>query len=270
MEKLVPCINIHTKGGLSVTITWVKKRKLSAWRAFFQVQRQQEKKFKAVMDKFFKEQTNRIVKKFGGKDVSYTSIEIKAQIDRLVDWEEEDEALEKALMPIWTATAIAGYKLSSETYGFQIDFDLFRSEATDGIKTWGAEKVTNINRTTKEKLQKVIAQNLEDGLSIPEMGANIAAQMDIEAGYRAQMIARTESTGTMNFGSVQTYKQAGVKTHQWLTAQDDRVRDQHAAINGEEVKVGEPFSNGLEFPGDPWGDAAEVINCRCTLVPIIE
>ncbi len=36
------------------------------------------------------------------------------------------------------------------------------------------------------------------------------------------------------------------------------------------AEVEEPFPNGCRYPGDPQGPAAEVWNCRCTLVPDLE
>ncbi|GAF85937.1 unnamed protein product, partial [marine sediment metagenome] len=64
-------------------------------------------------------------------------------------------------------------------------------------------------------------------------------------------------------GSYQAYKQSGVvERKQWLATMDDRVRDEHAAMNGEKVGLDESFSNGLMFPGEP--------NCRCTVLPVIE
>jgi uncharacterized protein with gpF-like domain len=40
------------------------------------------------------------------------------------------------------------------------------------------------------------------------------------------------------------------------------------AIDGERRRRGEPFSNGLRYPGDPAGAAANVINCRCVVIPV--
>ncbi len=47
---------------------------------------------------------------------------------------------------------------------------------------------------------------------------------------------------------------------------DARTRDSHAKVDGELTAVDEKFSNGLMFPGDPHGAAAEVCNCRCALL----
>jgi hypothetical protein len=56
-----------------------------------------------------------------------------------------------------------------------------------------------------------------------------------------------------------------MRSKQWLTQGDDRVRDTHAAIDGERVDIGAAFSNGLRYPHDPVGPASEVVNCRCSL-----
>ena len=53
---------------------------------------------------------------------------------------------------------------------------------------------------------------------------------------------------------------------QWDSTLDARTRDSHAQIDGEIKELDEKFSNGLMFPGDPNGAAAEVVNCRCALL----
>ncbi len=47
-------------------------------------------------------------------------------------------------------------------------------------------------------------------------------------------------------------------THTWVDSGDGRVRDEHAAMNGETVPINEPYSNGQMVPGD------SDFNCRCT------
>lgn len=56
----------------------------------------------------------------------------------------------------------------------------------------------------------------------------------------------------------------------WVTAKDDRVRDAHEALEGEAVDQDAKFSNGLEYPRDPNGEASEVINCRCDVIDFID
>ena len=53
---------------------------------------------------------------------------------------------------------------------------------------------------------------------------------------------------------------------QWDSTLDAKTRESHVKVDGEYKELDEKFSNGLMFPGDPSGRAAEVINCRCALL----
>lgn len=82
--------------------------------------------------------------------------------------------------------------------------------------------------------------------------------------------ARTMVTGAENRGRLDSYneldEQGVVQKKVWIATPDDRTRESHLEIDGEEVDIGDKFTNGLDFPGDPSGDPSEVYNCRCTMV----
>lgn len=85
--------------------------------------------------------------------------------------------------------------------------------------------------------------------------------------------ARTAVTGAQNGGRQETHKRAeemGIEMeNEWLATLDNRTRHSHRRLDGERVKVGQKFSNGCRFPGDPDGKPAEVWNCRCTIIGVI-
>jgi len=90
---------------------------------------------------------------------------------------------------------------------------------------------------------------------------------------RAARIARTETIKANNGARVQEMRLDGVKRHTWLSSRDSGVRDAHkpgVGLDGVTVKVGEPFAPGLRFPGDGRAAAAQVVNCRCTTVPVLK
>jgi len=82
--------------------------------------------------------------------------------------------------------------------------------------------------------------------------------------------ARTMVTGAENRGRLDSYneldEQGVIQKKVWIATPDDRTRESHLEIDGEEVDIGDKFTNGLNFPGDPSGDPSEVYNCRCTMV----
>jgi hypothetical protein len=95
---------------------------------------------------------------------------------------------------------------------------------------------------------------------------------------RAMTVARTETMGAVNAG---VYRGAQLEAEetgdvapflQWLATEDKRTRPTHRDADKQRVLLGQPFTVGgakLLFPGDPTGPANEVINCRCTTLPVV-
>ena len=128
-------------------------------------------------------------------------------------------------------------------------------------------KVRNIIPTVREHLRETLSEGLAKGESATELAARVSEAMDATRS-RAMTIARTEMGTAYSNGRMIGMKQAGVERHQWLSAKDDAVRPSHD-IDEEEVNVGDPFSNDLIQPLDPAGPPEEVINCRCTTLPVV-
>ncbi len=89
---------------------------------------------------------------------------------------------------------------------------------------------------------------------------------------RSTVIARTETIAASNYGSHEAAKQSGLTLKKvWLATEDARTRPDHAAADGQEVDLDEPFTVGgaqLMYPGDVSRGAPgnEVIQCRCTQI----
>ena len=78
------------------------------------------------------------------------------------------------------------------------------------------------------------------------------------------------TTAAENAGRIDSYKnlekQGVVQKKVWIATPDDRTRESHLEIDGEEVGINQEFSNGCMFPGDPdCDDPGEVLNCRCSM-----
>ena len=95
--------------------------------------------------------------------------------------------------------------------------------------------------------------------------------------YRSEVIARTESLRSVHEGNKEMFDQAiqsgDLDPNQviqiWNTASDQKVRDTHKPMNGQERMIGVPFNSGdgsvLRYPGDASAPADETIQCRCAL-----
>lgn len=129
-------------------------------------------------------------------------------------------------------------------------------------------------RWNKQQLQSVMLQGLMQGDSIPKLATRLATTVGDRDRKASIRNARTMATGASNAGRVDAYKRAqskGVDMEQmWLATMDNRTRHSHRWLDREVRPVGEAFSNGCEYPGDPKGDPAEIYNCRCSLRGVVK
>lgn len=121
----------------------------------------------------------------------------------------------------------------------------------------------------KKKITAQVSRSIATGMTYAQTAK--ALENYTRIGYNnAIRIARTEghriqTTATMD--AMYAAKEVGADVvKQWDATLDGKTRPSHAAVDGEIRELNKPFSNGLDFPGDPHGKAAEVVNCRCALL----
>lgn len=121
----------------------------------------------------------------------------------------------------------------------------------------------------KRKITAQISRGVATGMSYSQMAQQLAGYTKI--GYNnAVRITRTEGhriqqESTMDACYAARERGADV-VKQWDATMDANTRESHQMVDGEIRALDEKFSNGLMYPGDPEGSAAEVINCRCVLL----
>jgi len=119
--------------------------------------------------------------------------------------------------------------------------------------------ITTIPEKLLEDVEGIISRGARRGRRASEMATEIRDRFRITEN-RAKLIAR-DQTSKLN-GELTQLRQTslGIKKYIWRTAQDERVRDEHAEREGREFLWSQPPSDG--HPGEP-------INCRCTAEPVI-
>ena len=139
------------------------------------------------------------------------------------------------------------------------------SKISKGLYTRLGEDVTLL----KKKITAQVSRSIASGMTYAQTAKALEGYTRI--GYNnAIRIARTEghrvqTTATMH--AMEKAKDMGADVDkQWDATLDGRTRDSHAQVDGEVREIDKRFSNGLMYPGDPGGIAAEVINCRCALL----
>jgi SPP1 gp7 family putative phage head morphogenesis protein len=122
---------------------------------------------------------------------------------------------------------------------------------------------------------------LKKGLSdLLEKGGGLMDQMKLVEDLMAErirssseVIARTESIGALNGGTLEAWKQSEVVAgKEWIATLDDRVRDSHAEAHGQIVALDDDFEvGGFSGPGPGnIGQSEEDINCRCTVAAVVK
>ena len=125
----------------------------------------------------------------------------------------------------------------------------------------------------KTKVNSTLIQGILQGESIPDISKRLSKVTGMDE-RSAIKNARTAMTSASNMARIDAYERAedmGIRMKKvWIATLDDRTRDSHALLDGEERDIDEPFSNGLMYPADPSGEPSEVYNCRCTMVKQID
>ena len=143
---------------------------------------------------------------------------------------------------------------------------------------------TNTFSVARDAIDATVKAGMEQGLTPAEMAREIKqavhdvynvrlgkpvvpnGDFDLGGMSSSMTIARTEMGTIASMTRSDIFREEGIDKIEWVTSQDDRVRDSHAALDGAVIRFGNEFTNGLRYPRDPQGEAGEIINCRCAFV----
>ena len=131
-------------------------------------------------------------------------------------------------------------------------FEAFVNANVSLIKDIGTKLASDVESTVLRGVQNGtlhtdIAKELQDKFDFSENRAKLIARDQVGKFYGQVNASRQQSLGVNQFT--------------WRTVKDERVRDEHAELEGETFSYDDP-PNG-ELPG-------EAINCRCYAEPVLD
>ena len=129
-----------------------------------------------------------------------------------------------------------------------------------------ANKVTNITKTTKDILNKIIVRGQESGANIKDIAKEITQKVKGMEKTRAMVIARTETATTATTTYHNGLEQAGLEKTWWHVGGGKTDRESHLKCDKETIQANETFSCGLKYPHQLGAPASEIINCHCELI----
>lgn len=169
-----------------------------------------------------------------------------------------------------------GKKVSNQVAGYSfelVDANTIKNLATTNKTLLPYKKINekkDVSWNTK-KINSEVLQGILQGESIPKIADRLGnvTEMNYASTVRnaRTMVTSAENKGRMDM--LHDAEENGVVIHKvWLATNDERTREAHALLDGEEVEVDEPFDSilgDIMYPGDPSADPGNVYNCRCTL-----
>lgn len=128
-------------------------------------------------------------------------------------------------------------------------------------------------RWNTKKMNSAVLQGILQGESMNDIAKRLLPIVDSNASSAIRN-ARTLVTQAENSGRLDSYKaleKEGAELKKvWMATPDDRTRESHLELDGQEQDIEDPFvdmdGNELMFPADPSADPSTVYNCRCTMV----
>ena len=161
---------------------------------------------------------------------------------------------------------------------------------TSGQAEWvnsARDKLDNLDpsyfdmKLRDKRLDPVIRQAMAAGHPVPRatVESAITRYQARAQRYRGEVIARTETLNALrasqNEAVRQAAEEAGVEAGEavkvWSSTGDERTREAHLEMDGQEVMMNEPFETPdgelLMYPGDSsmGASAANTIQCRCSV-----
>ena len=163
--------------------------------------------------------------------------------------------------------------------GIDLNFALYDRNQLAAIVQEGQSPFTKIayrNMGNDAVIVRRLQNELIQGVMLGESQQKIMRRIRGVTGQsvnQAKRVAQTERVRVQSQArnqAIQEAQEMGIEMQKQWIARLQNTRESHLDSHLEIVDEGETFVNGLEYPGDPSGSAAEVINCHCVLKPRVK
>jgi hypothetical protein len=207
-------------------------------------------------------------------------------VQEIFNQQQWDQELQHDVTPYLAAAAGAAVAAVGSHLGSKLPSTVDTAQqvaAQQDVLLNGNEYFAGWNGGISRDLAKAITPKTKEQLTAAAALAAAAATLGVQAndegdpeydqetGSRADLISGRAIVGLVGAVAGWLYSQSGTSTQMWQTMEDEKVRDSHAAMDGQTVNAGESFISGLgnqlAYPGDPSGPPEDVANCRCVIVP---
>ncbi len=166
-------------------------------------------------------------------------------------------------------TVAEGYAVIPEAVA-QAWTQVINTQAIDYM-TRASNRMLDVGQTIWTDVSRTATRAIEQGLSRDKLAAQLREVSDRFAGYRADVIARTEVNAAYingDFDGDLALGEYGPVEKVWVASMQSRTspRPDHVDANNQVRAFAEPFSVGgvqMMIPHAAGAPASQVVNCRC-------
>ena len=181
----------------------------------------------------------------------------------------------------------AAYELEKRTKG-AVNFNIYNERTVENLirkkpkmlPEWHIDEKKDYI-WNRQKVENVITQGIIQGKKIDEIASDMTQSLCSSNDSKMMTFARTSITGAQNAGrqaQMEDAEEEGIKVKKrWVATLDNRTREAHQDLDGQEVPVDQPFTVNvdgeemeIDYPGDPNAEPCLVYNCRCTMIQVYE
>ena len=223
------------------------------------------------LERLFERQQRVVLEKALGPKAKKLITDGKFEVNSIFDRSVWNKQIDDDMRPLITAIVEDAAATARKEYP-QASEDLRQQELQEYLDSQMA-RIKQVNETTREEIASALLSATMMKESEDQSGLMKAAIVAIFANLltkRRRQIAEHETQTAYNAGLYFVGKKDSEDTFKksWVTRKDTSVRNEHKALEGKAVFLGDSFTtNGeqLRFPGDPLAPPYLTINCRCRL-----
>lgn len=136
----------------------------------------------------------------------------------------------------------------------------------DLYRTQNVSLITNVVDETKRRVEQVLIQGARSGVRVEDLAQQLQAAVGFSES-RARLIARDQVLKLNGELTELRQREVGVEEYIWDTSDDERVRPDHALLDGTTQRWDSPpiVDRRTGRRAHPGGD----YSCRCTARPVI-
>ena len=216
----------------------------------------QQRAHQLVFERYFRRQQAAILGKIGALSKANPAIpsRVKASLDDVFDRVRWDDELAADLIGVSLAAAQASGEKVADAFG----------------GSWDVTEVAGLYEALEESAKAMASEvndwTVEHLAGALDADAPVDAAADVFDGLidtRAPIYGLSRANTVWNFSRGVAAKASGAGFKRWRTTSGD-PRSGHASLSGQTVPIGETFSNGALWPGDPVLPVGERAGCQCT------